>query len=149
MRTLHSDHLMLVTDFDNTLTKRGHSVWEVLRNTLPEEGRKESDIERHHNMAKEHKGELTVDEIILWSKHELNRYAKYGITTTAMKEAAHQLKLRQGARKLFEVCANGGIESHILSASVMDAIEYVVKVKRLQATQVHSTHKRRCRHRME
>lgn len=138
MRTLSPKDLMVVADFDNTLTKRGHSVWEALRNALPEEGRLESDVERHRNMAKEHNGELTVEEVILWSKHELSRYAKYGITTASIKEAARQLKLRQGTRRLFDVCTNAEIESHILSASVMDAIEYVVTLKHIQATHVHS-----------
>lgn len=131
-------NLMLVTDFDNTLTLRGHSVWETLRNILPEDGRAASDAERKTNLAKERAGELTVEEVIRWSKHELNRYAQYGMTTDAIEQAAQHIQLRRGARKLFDVCTDAGIESHILSASVADAIEQIAKSKRLRATQVHS-----------
>lgn len=138
LRAATPKNIMLVADFDNTVTKRGHSVWETLRNTLPEDGRLESDAERKTNMAKERAGELTVEEVIRWSKNELNRYAQYGITTAAIEQAAQHVQLRRGARKLFNVCTDGGIESHILSASVAEAIEQVVKSKRLRTTRVHS-----------
>jgi len=138
LRAVTPKNLMLVADFDNTLTQRGHSVWETLRNTLPEDGRAESDAERKINMAKERAGELTVEEVIRWSKHELNRYATYGITTTDIEKAARNVQLRRGARKLFNVCSDASIETHILSASVAEAIEQVVKSKRLRATRVHS-----------
>lgn len=137
-RAANAEEFMLVADFDNTLACRGYSIWELLRDTLPEAGRAESDQERRANLSKESAGELTAREIVDWSKHELARYAKYGITTAAIEQAMRGIKLRRGARKLFDFCHEVGMERHILSASIADAIELVTKRKRLRPTQVHS-----------
>jgi phosphoserine phosphatase len=138
LRSFKPNDFIIVADFDNTLARRGFSIWEALRNALPEAGRAESDSERRINLAREYAGDLTTEEVIAWSKHEFARYVKYGITTEAIADAVRNVKLRIGARKLFGLCAKADMERHILSASVADAIEIVAKHKRLRPTRVHS-----------
>jgi phosphoserine phosphatase len=129
---------VFIADFDNTLTQRGYSIWEALTHALPEVGRQDSNAERSINLAKEAAGKLRGEEVIAWSERELSRYATYGVTLASIDKAVRHIKLRRGARKLFRICAAAGVESHIISTGVTEAIEALVRRKKLQLTKVHS-----------
>ena len=129
------DILELWTDFDNTLSTKNGSVWEALRNALPPAGKAESDAERKINLAKERAGVLTPEEHIAWSQRELGRYVRYGVTEDDIAQAVAAMSLRTGARELFRLCAEMGIDRYIVSTSIADAIELVVE---LHSPRVHS-----------
>ena len=122
----HRTSIELWTDFDNTLSMKSGGVWETLRNALPEAGRAESDAERRINLAREKAGILTPEEHMAWSRRELGRYVRYGITEQDIVRAVEAMDLRAGARELFKLCAESDIDRYIVSTSVADAIELVV-----------------------
>jgi phosphoserine phosphatase len=120
-----SSNLELWADFDNTLTARNFGIYEALRNALPLAGQIESDTERRINLARERDGSLSIEENIVWTKHEIGRYSQYSVTTNDIIRAVEAVRLRTGARALFAFCDEAGINRHIISASIADAIELV------------------------
>ena len=115
----------LWTDFDNTLSAKSGGVWEALRDTLPAVGQAESDMDRKVNLSKEKAGDLTPAEHMAWSRRELGRYVRYGVTEEDILRAVKTINLRPGAQTLLEFCSKVGIDRYIVSTSVANAIELV------------------------
>ena len=131
-------------DFDRTLTTSKHSnddvtTWHLLHTLLPPEGRADYNRLGDVYQAMEFSGRMTTKDAERWWIETLELCMRHGVTQNAISEACSQIKLRDGASKLFALCKQAHVPTVILSAGVYDIIDHVMNAYDLHPTAVLST----------
>jgi HAD superfamily hydrolase (TIGR01544 family) len=119
-----------VFDFDRTLTvKRPGSqdevtTWHILRGHLPEDGQAEYQELFEKYRALEISGEMSQSDAVEWWSSTLNLFVEHEIDLSAVEETfLDRASIRPGTAELFQLFADSGIPTVILSAGIREIID--------------------------
>jgi len=122
--------LHAIFDFDRTLTvkKPGSqdevTTWHILREHLPEGGQVEYQKLFEKYRALEISGEMSQDDAVEWWSSILNLFVEYEIDLSAVEETfLDRASIRPGTAELFQLFADSGIPTIILSAGIREVID--------------------------
>ena len=139
------DKLQLVLDFDHTITAgkvSGENIgtWDLFDYLMPE------DVVRRHDKLyekfrpKEIAGEMTDEEAVTWWSESFGLIVESKINLAQIEELfLKEIRVRAGAKDLFDYCKDVQVPVIILSAGVKQIIEMILEKYQLRADNVLAT----------
>ena len=119
-----------VFDFDRTLTVRNPethedvTTWHILREHLPEDGKKQyQDLFEKYRVL-EIAGTMTEIDAADWWSSILDLFVKHKLNLPAVEQDfLERASIRPGTAELFQLCKDNDIPTVVLSAGIRDVIE--------------------------
>lgn len=146
LRRFTADSTHLVADWDRTLTANGHgrdiTTWGVMQELLPSDAQESENRIYAHYHPKELAGTFTEQEALDWWHGSLNLHVKHGVNVHDMERAVNRINLRprEGAIELLDVCKKAGMPTVILSAGIRNVIEWAVQKYDMKPSVILATH---------
>jgi HAD superfamily phosphoserine phosphatase-like hydrolase len=135
--------LLMVVDFDKTLTKNGPkdlTSWDVATPFLSRESQEKDDELCATYLPLEKTGDMTEEMADYWWDETLNLYVKDKVKVSDIRRHAREhIKFRDGVMKLFMMCRYHDIPIAIVSAGLGDVIEEVADAARIKPDYIVST----------